>query len=269
MQMLFHEFYATSYAIQNWNLHWCHDLCHLTQEISLFEIFHKKTTLFCSHFPFKTKVATTKTRPIEMIVLNSNNLNTLEVPNLKYTPSRRDHNETIERVINFNKSTSNDAVRHRLFAKLGVIGQPNKIPKTPKIESILPYSSAMQPRTERASQFETLKYTLSHSDLKHESSKQKRQRRRVNFNEQVLIKPIPMRNEYSNRVASRIWCNAGELYEMALRNQEEFMAEGWNWRTVLEEEDMYATQTNGKIEYIHPVHIQLMNEYNSEPSLLV
>lgn len=54
----------------------------------------------------------------------------------------------------------------------------------------------------------------------------KKQKKRLNFNETVEVIPIPMRNEYSNRVRSRLWSNAIEIHENAARNTVEFAAEG-------------------------------------------
>ena len=49
----------------------------------------------------------------------------------------------------------------------------------------------------------------------------------LTFNENVEIVPIPMRNEYSTRVRSRLWSGAVELHENAVRNTIEFASEGY------------------------------------------
>ena len=49
---------------------------------------------------------------------------------------------------------------------------------------------------------------------------------KVSFEEQVKVLPIPKRDEYSDRVARRIWSSAIEIQEMAMRNSVEFAAEG-------------------------------------------
>jgi hypothetical protein len=52
-------------------------------------------------------------------------------------------------------------------------------------------------------------------------------KKRLAFQETVQVVPIPMRNEYSSRVRSRLWTNAAELYENAARNTLEFAYEGY------------------------------------------
>lgn len=74
----------------------------------------------------------------------------------------------------------------------------------------------------------------------------------VSFNAEVKVVPIPMRDEYSNRVKERLWTNAEELQLNAQRNAYEFAAEGWEWRTVLEDDNMYRDSSSGAL--IHPVH---------------
>lgn len=84
-------------------------------------------------------------------------------------------------------------------------------------------------------------------------SKRKRSKRRVCLDESVSVVPIPMRSEYSDRVKERLWSSATELYQNAARNSIEFAAEGWNWRTVTEDEKMLVCTVSG--ELIHPIHL--------------
>jgi hypothetical protein len=82
----------------------------------------------------------------------------------------------------------------------------------------------------------------------------KPQRRKICFNDSVSVAHIPMRSEYSDRVRSRMWSNRYEIHENATRNAIEFQAEGWDWRTVTEDEGMFVCTSSG--ELIHPVHCQ-------------
>lgn len=70
--------------------------------------------------------------------------------------------------------------------------------------------------------------------------------------------PIPMRSEYSNLDKERIWSSANDLYRNAVRNSIEFAAEGWNWRTVADDEQMIQSPSG---ERIHPIHLM-----NAPPS---
>eukprot|EP00561_Arcocellulus_cornucervis_P004445 CAMPEP_0185826506 /NCGR_PEP_ID=MMETSP1322-20130828/31582_1 /TAXON_ID=265543 /ORGANISM="Minutocellus polymorphus, Strain RCC2270" /LENGTH=556 /DNA_ID=CAMNT_0028524235 /DNA_START=60 /DNA_END=1730 /DNA_ORIENTATION=- len=81
-----------------------------------------------------------------------------------------------------------------------------------------------------------------------------REKKRITFREQVRVTPIPMRSEYSHRIRDRLWTNRIELHENAQRNALEFSSEGWDWRTVTEDEGMYRCSVSG--ELIHPVHCQ-------------
>jgi hypothetical protein len=81
-----------------------------------------------------------------------------------------------------------------------------------------------------------------------------KQDRHIMFQDQVEVIPIPTRYEYSDRIKSRIWSNRHELQENAERNAMEFAAEGWNWRTVTEDEGMYICSLSG--ELVHPIHLQ-------------
>lgn len=89
---------------------------------------------------------------------------------------------------------------------------------------------------------------------KDEGNQGKRKRKRkVSLINDVSVVPIPMRNEYSDRVKERLWSNAAELYQNAARNAIEFAAEGWNWRSATEDEHMIYCQASG--DMIHPIHV--------------
>lgn len=75
---------------------------------------------------------------------------------------------------------------------------------------------------------------------------------RITFNTEVKVVPIPMRNEYSDRVKQRLWTKPEELHRNAQRNAFEFASEGWNWREAFEDENMYRDSISG--EMIHPAH---------------
>jgi hypothetical protein len=78
--------------------------------------------------------------------------------------------------------------------------------------------------------------------------------RRLTFNEEVSVCPIPKRQEYSKRIREHLWNSPAELMLNCERNSIEFAAEGWDWRNSLEDEYMYrCVATN---ELIHPVHVE-------------
>jgi len=79
-------------------------------------------------------------------------------------------------------------------------------------------------------------------------------KKRISFDNNVTVMPIPQRSEYSNRIASRIWSRRDELIENMERNSIEFASEGWDWRSAMEDENMLVNIQTG--ELIHPVHFE-------------
>lgn len=79
-------------------------------------------------------------------------------------------------------------------------------------------------------------------------------KKRVSVNKVVTVVTIPSRDEYPFDLKHKLWSSSAELYANAARNTVEFASEGWNWKSVLEEEHMLVHQGNG--EFIHPIHLQ-------------
>ena len=81
-----------------------------------------------------------------------------------------------------------------------------------------------------------------------------KRQRRLSFNEEVSVCPIPKRNEYSNRIRQHLWYSAADMVKNAERNALEFASEGYDWQNVIECDEMYRDiKTN---ELIHPVHVE-------------
>ena len=95
---------------------------------------------------------------------------------------------------------------------------------------------------------------LSSSSSDELSSSSSSSCRKLTFNEEVKVCPIPKREEYSKRIREQLWASPKEMAMMAHRNTVEFAAEGWDYRNCLEDENMYrCVATN---ELIHPVHVE-------------
>eukprot|EP00980_Cylindrotheca_fusiformis_P000315 scaffold73_cov118-Cylindrotheca_fusiformis.AAC.11 len=87
-------------------------------------------------------------------------------------------------------------------------------------------------------------------------------RRSIKFDDMVRVVCIPTRHEYSNRLKKFLWQDWEEIQENARRNRREFEAEGWDWHTVLEDDDMYVDATTG--ELIHPCWFEQEEEKQQE-----
>ena len=79
-------------------------------------------------------------------------------------------------------------------------------------------------------------------------------KRSIRFAPSVSVVQIPMRSEYSSRIATRLWSSRTEIRDNANRNVVEFSAEDWDWRAVVEDDGMFVCTASG--ELVHPVHCQ-------------
>lgn len=72
----------------------------------------------------------------------------------------------------------------------------------------------------------------------------------VSFDSNVVVHPIPSRAAYSDRIRNTLWTHPIEMQQNTARNCVEFAAENWDWRQVVDDEDMVLCDG----EPIHPVH---------------
>lgn len=86
--------------------------------------------------------------------------------------------------------------------------------------------------------------------------------RTVRFDRDVLVVPIPSRYAYSDRIQKAFWRKGNELQETVDRNRYEFTVEGWDWNTVLEDDEMYIDVATG--EKIHPCWVEGSDEGQME-----
>ena len=132
------------------------------------------------------------------------------------------------------KTASSQQVRSKFF---NVIGIDSKAPAEhaatpPKARPV--GKEWMHPRQQQTNRFEEqLKYDkdeeeedVQKSPKRKLETEDEKPKKRISFDTKVKVVPIPMRDEYSNRVRSRLWSNAIEIHENATRNSIEFAAEG-------------------------------------------
>mmetsp|Transcript_24994 Transcript_24994/g.70141 ORF Transcript_24994/g.70141 Transcript_24994/m.70141 type:complete len:204 (-) Transcript_24994:199-810(-) len=131
---------------------------------------------------------------------------------------------------------------------------------TPPNDHAQPLITQTQQQTEEMTKATTptykehLKYHRGDDASAATTTSKNKTNRVLSFDEEVEVLPIPMRYEYSNAVRSKIWSSAMEIQHNAARNTVEFAWEGWNWRTVLEDEAMVHCMTTS--QRIHPCHYQ-------------
>eukprot|EP00569_Conticribra_weissflogii_P004342 CAMPEP_0171342272 /NCGR_PEP_ID=MMETSP0878-20121228/13879_1 /TAXON_ID=67004 /ORGANISM="Thalassiosira weissflogii, Strain CCMP1336" /LENGTH=333 /DNA_ID=CAMNT_0011844897 /DNA_START=309 /DNA_END=1310 /DNA_ORIENTATION=- len=144
-----------------------------------------------------------------------------------------------------------------LPATIGTSDAPEDIAIAIEVPSAVAISQASESSSLSAPSLGNLTLVSQESSTPHASrrnsteKKTKTSKRRVVLSNNVAVIPIPMRTEYPDAIRPLIWSSAVELYENAARNSIEFAAEGWNWRTVTDDEYMVPSASG---ERIHPIH---------------
>ncbi|KAK1742096.1 hypothetical protein QTG54_007669 [Skeletonema marinoi] len=188
--------------------------------------------------------------------------------------------------ISKNKSPQlNSQVRSKFLMRIGVVGtDPNTfckhqcqaadgttdsciptrdLQKVPRYSTQLKYNrnderKRMIKRRQQRSAAASADQNSSSSSSATSSSNKSKPKRCITFDESVKVVPIPTRHEYSDRIRSRLWSNAIELYENAARNHVEYAAECYDWRNACDDEQMYLCRSTG--EKIHPVHYEMLQD---------
>lgn len=101
-------------------------------------------------------------------------------------------------------------------------------------------------------------HRVSLNDSKEQQKKGHRRvpsrKRIVQFDSDVIVQPIASHKAYSKRIKRTLWTSSEELNDHVYRNTAEFMAEGMDWKNVLEDDDMYMDAKTG--ELIHPYWVE-------------
>jgi hypothetical protein len=92
----------------------------------------------------------------------------------------------------------------------------------------------------------------SYGSTKSEANSGMCRKKSVSFDAAVTVHPVPTRFDFSDRIRGFMWTPASEMQENAARNYLEFMAEGWDWHSVVDDKDMIVIDG----ERIHPVHLR-------------
>jgi len=129
------------------------------------------------------------------------------------------------------KPASSQQVRTKFLSVIGIESAAEHSATPPKARHMS--KEWIHPRQEQAARFEeNLKYNPEDDALyspkrkNMDTSTDEKPKKRISFDTTVKVLPIPMRDEYSNRVRSRLWSNAVEIHQNATRNSIEFAAEG-------------------------------------------
>lgn len=151
-----------------------------------------------------------------------------------------------------NPQSSGDTIRSRLLNKLGI--EPDA-PQRQTASTASPQPSFH----ENIAFFVSLKADYGAPDNSRVSPQDRtaEEKKRIVFNPEVKVQPIPSHTDFSERIRRVMWTNAEEMDENTARNCLEYTAEGWDWRNVVDDDEMIVV--NG--EKIHPIHFE-HEEYN-------
>lgn len=170
------------------------------------------------------------------------------------------------------KASSSQQVRRNFFQKLGIGSHKSSVPvaersvrdlrNIPRYHEPLQYDEDEERLREEQRQSSPSRLSVSPtgaaddicqlpSPMKSSSSKLKKQ---VSFHESVAVVPVPMKDEYSNRIRTKLWSDAVEICENVERNLVEFAAENYDWRCACMEDEMYVCGVTGDL--IHPIHVE-------------
>jgi hypothetical protein len=141
--------------------------------------------------------------------------------------------------------TSHDP-RAKLLNRLGIY-KGTRTPETPRRKHVLQSTRTGTGTGTTRSIIGNVVPTLEPLNDTHERISR---RTRIQFNNDVKVVQIPSRHEYSNRIKKFLWSNGNEISENAERNRVEYASEGWDWHTVLEDDEMYVDANTG--ELVHP-----------------
>ena len=154
------------------------------------------------------------------------------------------------------KDSRDEIIRSRLLHSLGIHrkNQSNARDKPHSVPSAMPSQS---PRDVKMLSDESpIRRSLNDSN-EHKGHKRfpsTDRKRLVRFNSFVAEKQIASHKKYSDRIKRHLWSDREEIQENAYRNQIEYQAEGMNWESVLENDEMYLDANTG--ELIHPFWVE-------------
>mmetsp|Transcript_24982 Transcript_24982/g.54881 ORF Transcript_24982/g.54881 Transcript_24982/m.54881 type:complete len:173 (+) Transcript_24982:144-662(+) len=162
-------------------------------------------------------------------------------------------------VVEQTKESRDEVIRSRLLHSLGIyktkpttFGIRDKPASSQKTATPLPSNIGVR----LLSNDEPIRRSLN--DINEHKGHYRRpsmnRKRLVRFNNVVTEKEIASHRKYSDRIRRTLWSDPEEIKENAYRNQIEFQAEGMDWESVLENDEMYVDAKTG--ELIHPFWVE-------------